>query len=119
MIGAGVVLALAIALYARSDAYCRIDRNCGQLLRLEQVVLLYLLETGVLPSELSQLLKPEPGRWEPPGSLNESDLIDQWGHAIVYRREPRALSFALLIPRADSQPDRLGPPHDVVREWKP
>ena len=118
-IGAGIVLALAIALYTRSDAYCRIERNCAQLLRLEQVVHLYLLETGTLPAELSQLLKPEPGRWEPPRSLKASDLTDQWGHAIAYRREQTGLSFALLIRGADRQPDSLGPLHDVVREWRP
>src|SRR5438876_5810168 len=87
-LGVGIVLALAIALYTRSDAYCRTERNCAQLFRLEQVVQLYLLETGALPSELSQLLKTEPGLWEPPRSLKASDLTDQWGHAIAYRREP-------------------------------
>ena len=116
----GIVIAIAaalcIALYLKSDAYCRTDQNCKQLLRVEQLIDLYWLDTGTRPAELSVLLRANSHGWEPPRWLNTTHLADQWGHPILYVRDPSSSSFRLVIRAAESQPDHIGPSADIIRE---
>lgn len=117
-VGCAVIIASGVMLFLKSDAYCRRDLNCGQLLKLENAVDLYTIETETRPAELSALLKVGPRNWRPPRWLKESDLIDKWGHPIMYvARSASAPSSRLTIRAARGQADGRGPENDIVREW--
>jgi hypothetical protein len=107
----------AFGLYLRSDAYCATDRNCRQLLHLETAVIVYRLDSGVLPAELKELLQQHP-HWDRPYLSSASMLFDQWGHPIVYRHADGSLgSFSLTILASKGQADGIGPAEDIVRKY--
>ena len=112
---AASILLVGLALYLRSDAHCARDRECWQLLRLEQLVHLYILETGSKPSALQDLfqLNTNPSLQ----TVRPSYLIDAWGHPIVFASLPDSpRSFRLAILSAQNHPDGSGPAADIVRE---
>jgi len=117
-IGGGVALVAAvIVVYLRSDAYCETDSNCRQLLQLEQVVLLYRLETGALPSDLKDLLNPQRD-FDGPYLKRESMLFDKWGRPISYSRADNSSGeFRLIIRASGDRVGNTGPPADIVRQY--
>ena len=114
-----LAVGLGIHLYMQSDAYCRKDKTCEGLSKLEGAIGQYVIETGDLPPDLSTLLTSSRD-WKPRPWLAASGVFDQWGHPIEYVHpiEQCIYSFRLTVHAADEQPDGNGPSHNVVREWK-
>jgi hypothetical protein len=111
-----VVSAIAAALVWAVHYWTRCHTDgCRRLALLEEVVHIYVLETGTLPDDLHQLTTRLG-----PGDLpiaKPAWLMDQWGHPVQYARTIGSKrSFRLTILAARHQADGQGPSEDIIRK---
>jgi hypothetical protein len=111
ILAVGILVLVAVALYLRSDTYCNRDPSCRKLFRLEQLVLLYYIETGAIPSAVNDLfVLNEGGKYS---RVHAADLVDPWAHPIQFTRDPNSrMSFRLSIRPPGEQSK------EIVREFR-